>query len=86
MVLTKQGRGMFGVEMRIVNDDQEILPWDGKAFGALQVRGPWVCSDYYKLEGNAGSHTDDGWFNTAPSDKPILVNAFANFLTRLKQS
>ena len=60
----KQGRGMFGVEMRIVNDEQEILPWDGEAFGALQVKGPWVCSDYYKLDGAAGSHTDDGWFDT----------------------
>jgi fatty-acyl-CoA synthase len=31
---------------------------------ALQVRGPWICSDYFKLEGTAGSHTDDGWFDT----------------------
>ena len=35
----KQGRGMFGVEMRIVNDEQEILPWDGEAFGALKSKG-----------------------------------------------
>ena len=60
----KAGRSMFGVEMRIVDDDQNILPWDGEAFGALQVKGPWVCSDYFKLEGSAGSHTDDGWFDT----------------------
>jgi fatty-acyl-CoA synthase len=30
----------------------------------LQVRGPWICSDYFKLEGSAGTHTDDGWFDT----------------------
>lgn len=60
----KAGRGIFGVEMRIVDDDQNELPWDGVAFGALQVRGPWVCSDYYKLEGSTDSHTDDGWFDT----------------------
>tara|TARA_B100000678_G_scaffold112832_1_gene94336 strand:- start:1289 stop:2920 length:1632 start_codon:yes stop_codon:yes gene_type:complete len=60
----KAGRSMFGVEMRIVDDDQNILPWDGEAFGALQVKGPWVCSDYFRLEGSAGSHTDDGWFDT----------------------
>jgi len=74
---------MFGVEMRIVNDDQEILPWDGKAFGALQVRGPWVCSDYYKLEGNAGSHTDDGWFNTGDVAK-IDPDGFMQITDRTK--
>ena len=61
---TKAGRGLFGCELRIVDDDGEELPWDGEAYGALQVRGPWVCSDYYKLEGSAGSHTGDGWFDT----------------------
>jgi len=61
---TKAGRGVYGCEMRIVNDEGEVLPWDGEAYGALQVRGPWICSDYYKLEGGAGSHTDDGWFDT----------------------
>lgn len=61
---TKAGRGVFGCEMRIVNDEGEVLPWDGEAYGALQVRGPWICSDYFKLAGDAGSHTDDGWFDT----------------------
>jgi fatty-acyl-CoA synthase len=61
---TKAGRGLFGCELRIVDEQGEELPWDGEAFGALQVRGPWICSDYFKLEGSAGSHTDDGWFNT----------------------
>ena len=61
---TRAGRGIFGVELRIVGDDGEELPWDGKAFGALQVRGPWVCSDYFKLEGSGGTHTNDGWFET----------------------
>ena len=61
---TKAGRGIFGCELRIVDDEGKELPWDGVAYGALQVRGPWVCSDYYKLEGSAGSHTDDGWFAT----------------------
>ena len=60
----KQGRGLFGVEMRIVNDEGEELPWDGVAYGALQVRGPWVCSDYFRLEGATDSHTADGWFDT----------------------
>ena len=61
---TKAGRGIFGCELRIVDDNGGELPWDGEAFGALQVRGPWVCSDYFKLEGSGGTHTDDGWFGT----------------------
>ena len=60
----KAGRGIFGCELRIVNDEGEELPWDGEAYGSLQVRGPWVCSDYFKLNGSAGAHTDDGWFDT----------------------
>ena len=61
---TKAGRGIFGCEMRIVDDEGATLPWDGVAYGSLQVRGPWICSDYYKLEGSGGSHTADGWFDT----------------------
>jgi len=61
---TKAGRGVYGCEMRIVDDEGRELPWDGEAYGALQVRGPWVCADYFKLQGSSGSHTDDGWFDT----------------------
>lgn len=61
---TKAGRGVYGCELRIVDDEGTELPWDGEAFGALQVRGPWVCSDYFRLDGTAGTHTDDGWFTT----------------------
>ena len=61
---TKAGRGIFGCELRIVDDEGKELPWDGVAYGALQVRGPWICSDYFKLEGSAGTHTADGWFDT----------------------
>jgi len=61
---TKAGRGVYGCELRIVDDGGAELPWDGQAFGALQVRGPWVCGDYYRLEGGAGTHTEDGWFDT----------------------
>ncbi|MDA1063974.1 MAG: long-chain-fatty-acid--CoA ligase, partial [Proteobacteria bacterium] len=60
----KAGRGIFGCEMRIVSDVGQELPWDGQAYGALQVRGQWVCSDYFKLNGSGGAHTDDGWFDT----------------------
>jgi fatty-acyl-CoA synthase len=61
---TKAGRAIYGCQLRIVDDEGNELPRDGVAFGALQVRGPWICSDYYKLDGAAGTHTDDGWFET----------------------
>ncbi len=60
----KAGRGIYGVEMRIVDDAGNELPWDGEAFGALQVRGPWICSGYFKLEDENESHSADGWFET----------------------
>lgn len=60
----KAGRGIFGVEMRIVDETGAELPWDGVAYGALQVRGPWICSGYFKLDDSTDSHTDDGWFDT----------------------
>ena len=60
----KAGRGIYVVEMRIVDEQGNELPWDGVAYGSLQVRGPWICSDYFKLEGESESHTADGWFDT----------------------
>jgi len=61
-VRLKQGRGVFGVDMKIVGDDGKELPWDGKAYGDLLVKGPWVISEYFKGEG--GSPLVDGWFPT----------------------
>jgi fatty-acyl-CoA synthase len=59
----KQGRGIYGVEMKIVDDEGGELPRDGVAFGDLLVRGPTVCGGYFKNEG--GDALDgDGWFST----------------------
>jgi len=61
-VQNKQGRPIFGVEMKIVDDAGEELPRDGKAFGDLLVRGPWICSQYFRGEG--GDPLRDSWFPT----------------------
>ncbi|HEX6018659.1 MAG TPA: 3-(methylthio)propionyl-CoA ligase [Burkholderiaceae bacterium] len=61
-VQAKQGRAVFGIEMKIVGDDGAELPHDGKASGELLVRGPWVIANYFKGEG--GSPLRDGWFPT----------------------
>ena len=59
----KQGRAIFGVDMKIVDGTGNDLPWDGKAFGNLLVRGPWITSGYFKSEGG-GVVDDDDWFDT----------------------
>ncbi len=61
--MLKQGRALPGIDMKIVGADGIELPWDGKAFGDLKVRGAWVASAYYGDE--PGSSLDaDGWFAT----------------------
>jgi acyl-CoA synthetase (AMP-forming)/AMP-acid ligase II len=62
-ILAKQGLSVPGVEIRAVNESKKEIPWDGKAFGELQVRGPWIISSYYNDERSAGSFMD-GWFRT----------------------
>ena len=58
----KQGRCIFGVDMKIVNEAGESLPHDGKTYGDLLVKGPWIIREYYKQEGP--SPLLDGWFPT----------------------
>jgi fatty-acyl-CoA synthase len=60
----KQGCGVFGIEMRITDENDQDLPWDGVAFGTLKVRGPWVSSNYFHLEDVASPLDKDGWFDT----------------------
>ena len=63
----KQGRTVFGIDMKIVDADGNDLPWDGKAFGDLMSRGPWVVSEYFRGEGGDPLQRDDQgleWFPT----------------------
>jgi fatty-acyl-CoA synthase len=65
-VQAKQGRAVFGVDMKIVGEDGQELPRDGKASGELLVRGPWIASQYLKGEGGdpLTYHDGQGWFPT----------------------
>ncbi|MCO5100242.1 MAG: 3-(methylthio)propionyl-CoA ligase [Burkholderiaceae bacterium] len=66
-LLEKQGHVIFGVDMKIVDDADNDLPWDGKTFGNLMVRGPWVVKEYFRGEGGDPLHYDAdgrGWFPT----------------------
>jgi fatty-acyl-CoA synthase len=61
-ILQKQGHAIFGVDMKIVDDDGLELPWDGRSAGHLLVKGPWIVSGYFRQEG--GDILQDGWFPT----------------------
>jgi acyl-CoA synthetase (AMP-forming)/AMP-acid ligase II len=61
-ILEKQGHVIYGVDMKIVDDAGNELPWDGKTYGNLLVRGPWIIRSYFKEEG--GDVLQDGWFPT----------------------
>jgi len=66
-VQAKQGRAVFGVDMKIVGGDGKELPMDGKASGELLVRGPWIIANYFKGEGGDPLVKDEqgqGWFPT----------------------
>ena len=66
-LLEKQGHTIFGVDMKIIDDAGKELPWDGKTYGNLLVRGPWVIKSYFKAEGGDPLEYDGdgvGWFPT----------------------
>ncbi len=65
-VMAKQGRAVYGVDMKIVGEDGNDLPWDSKASGEMLVRGPWIASSYFKGEGGDPlvQSGGKGWFPT----------------------
>ncbi|MGJ7522513.1 3-(methylthio)propionyl-CoA ligase [Variovorax sp. LT1P1] len=67
VIRQKQGRAIFGVDMKIVDGNGAELPWDGKAYGDLLVKGPWIVKEYFKGEGGDPLVPDaqgHGWFPT----------------------
>jgi fatty-acyl-CoA synthase len=62
-IMAKQGRAIYGVDMKIVDGDGNDLPWDGQQSGDLLVRGPWIIQSYFKGEGG-DPLVKGGWFPT----------------------
>ncbi len=60
-ILEKQGKSVFGVDMRIVDAEGNVQPWNGVATGDLEVRGHWVIESYFNVD---KSPLHDGWFPT----------------------
>ncbi|MDO5692423.1 MAG: 3-(methylthio)propionyl-CoA ligase [Pseudomonadota bacterium] len=77
----KQGRAIFGVDMKIVGANGEELPWDGKTYGDLYVKGSWILDKYYKSEGS--DPLRDGWFPTGDV-ATIDVDGFMQITDRSK--
>jgi acyl-CoA synthetase (AMP-forming)/AMP-acid ligase II len=78
----RAGHGIFGIEMKIVDDEGKELPWDGVSAGELKVRGPWVCSSYFRLD-DSPSHSERGWFTTG--DVAVIhPNGFLQITDRAK--
>ena len=61
--LATQGRAVPLVELRLVGEEGQELPWDGRAVGEVEVRGPWIASGYYRLE-DCAERFRDGWLRT----------------------
>jgi fatty-acyl-CoA synthase len=60
---TRQGIPLPLLELRARGEDGELVPWDDRAMGELEIRGPWVAAGYYGGVG-ADKFTADGWFRT----------------------
>jgi 3-(methylthio)propionyl---CoA ligase len=71
----KQGRVLFGVDMKIIDTDGKELPRDGKAFGDLLVRGPWILSDYFKSEETSPMRQDDNGHDWFPTGDVATIDA-----------
>jgi fatty-acyl-CoA synthase len=63
-VRLKQGLPVAGVEVKVLGEQGDDLPWDGEHVGELAVRGPWIASSYYHNPQAGAAFTADGWFRT----------------------
>lgn len=82
-VRTSNGIALPLVEMRNVDANGVVMPWDGNSMGELQVRGPWVTEAYIGYPERISATTDDGWLKTGD----IVVfqpNGYMRLVDRLK--
>ena len=78
----KQGRALPWVELRLMGDDGQTVPWDGSSTGEIEVRGPWIAAGYFR-EGDGGEKFDDGWLRTGDIAS-VDSNAFVQITDRSK--
>jgi fatty-acyl-CoA synthase len=78
----KQGRPLPWVELRLMGDDGQTVPWDGHSTGEIEVRGPWIAAGYFREE-EGGEKFDDGWLRTGDI-AAIDPSAFVQITDRSK--
>ena len=61
-IMNRQGRAIFGVDMKVVDEDGHEIPFGTDKSGDLLVRGPWILQSYFR--GDGGDVLRDGWFPT----------------------
>ena len=79
---SKQGWPAPFVELRVMTESG-VAPWDGKAYGELEVRGPWVASSYYEAPETRNRWAEDGWFKTGDI-ATIDADGYLRILDRTK--
>jgi fatty-acyl-CoA synthase len=77
----KAGRLIAGVELRLCDEAGRVLPWDGRAVGEIEVRGPWITGSYYKDPATDKFH--DGWLRTGDVGA-VDANGFVRITDRAK--
>jgi len=77
----RTGRLLAGVELRLVDDEGTVLPWDGEAVGEMQVRGPWITGAYHRDDDP--DRFSDGWLRTGDV-ATCLPNGFVQITDRSK--
>lgn len=85
-VQSKQGRSLFGIDMKIVDIRGNELPWDGKTSGDLLVRGSWVVSTYLNAEQESPLVQDVSGRDWFPTGDVATIDAqgFMNITDRSK--
>lgn len=81
-IKVKQGRPIFGVELKIVDETGVEQPWDGESVGEVKLRGPWICDGYYRHDSST-AHDADGWLSTGDVAN-IDANGYMQITDRTK--
>ncbi len=77
-----QGRVLFGTDVRAVGEDGQEVPWDGQTQGAMEFRGPWIASGYYRMEPNAGEWLPTGDVGVVDKDGFVTLTDRAKDLIK----
>ncbi|QGA83693.1 long-chain fatty acid--CoA ligase [Halomicrobium sp. LC1Hm] len=77
------GLPLPGVQLKVVDEDGEAVPWDGESLGELLMKGPWVTTEYFNApDKTERSITEDGWLKTGDIAR-VTENGYTDVVDRL---